>query len=580
MLSSTAFISLLIPTSIFFSVSISQKVIPHLIDLNELGVDNTDEPLIVPLKVNNINHIAEETILNLSRNENLINNVVTYLNNNNNKVVFTSKNITLSILPIEGGNDISIKVMGCDYSENNKVKNDSYLMLRGTVAPFDDLVSIDGIEISSPEFSLLKFDAAINFTPTLEGDYGEIINDFEFNQSIVNALKTINPNVTENDYDVLFTGYELITQEKELKIYNLDIDIISKSDSTNIIGTTSFNQTLKLVKSDIVSQNISSLTMDNNIIVDVLVNDVATVASSEIANGNNDKALKDLCLKKIRTIAPYAVLNDFVVSVTADAGNYNNPTFSKTCNISITAAEESYTINGGFNFTATLKVHEATIHGQYSSTYYIGFNPSNSNTFNIAGHADVKVTLIGIDVNFTWDVPKNLAITGTYNLMDIFYNTGYVTKFTANWTSGSYIYTDVDSMAEMAGQHDERNQLDDVNMFLPVAPRKNDKDYFFGHRRNGKPIESTTTFQSTTPQKAPTDNMPDIWVSNNAGGSNWSAFWNSINLTIESNYKVSTNIPSASQLVFYVSSLDNNRAFNITDTRNEQSFNAKTGAIA
>jgi hypothetical protein len=74
--------------------------------------------------------------------------------------------------------------------------------------------------------------------------------------------------------------------------------------------------------------------------------------------------------------------------------------------------------------------------------------------------------------------------------------------------------------------------------------------------------------------------MPDIWVSNNAGGSNWSAFWNSINLTIESNYKVSTNIPSASQLVFYVSSLDNNRAFNITDTRNEQSFNAKTGAIA
>jgi hypothetical protein len=108
-------------------------------------------------------------------------------------------------------------------------------------------------------------------------------------------------------------------------------------------------------------------------------------------------------------------------------------------------------------------------------------------------------------------VPRNIIVPNhTYNLMRDFYETGYITKFTANWGQNSIINTDVDSLAEGMGQKDETNRLDDTRLFVPIAPTKNGKNYIFGHRRNGTGIESTSTYQSETPASAPTANMPDI----------------------------------------------------------------------
>jgi hypothetical protein len=201
-------------------------------------------------------------------------------------------------------------------------------------------------------------------------------------------------------------------------------------------------------------------------------------------------------------------------------------------------------------------------------------------TFNIQGHASVKVTITTIDINFIWDVPRNMILPNhTYNLMHDFYETGYITKFTANWGAGSIINTDVDSLAESVGQRDEVNNLDDTRLFAPIAPIKNNKNYIYGHRRNGSGIESNIQYQSSTPQSSPTANMPDIWVSNtdtpNDNRVEWRSFWDAIDINIDDNYMLTTSIATTKQFKFYVSSLDNNKIFNFNGTTNQTSFNTK-----
>jgi hypothetical protein len=74
--------------------------------------------------------------------------------------------------------------------------------------------------------------------------------------------------------------------------------------------------------------------------------------------------------------------------------------------------------------------------------------------------------------------------------------------------------------------------------------------------------------------------MPDIWVSNTAAPVNntvqWDAFWNAINIKIDNNSTVSTDISFDQAFRFYVSSLDNYKEFKFSAINNETKFNGRT----
>jgi hypothetical protein len=105
-------------------------------------------------------------------------------------------------------------------------------------------------------------------------------------------------------------------------------------------------------------------------------------------------------------------------------------------------------------------------------------------------------------------VPKNFVSNNhQYKLMDL-YNDNYISDFSIKFGANSRVYTDVDGMAEMAGQKDETTPLASFGEVSPID-KKNNK-YYFGYNRNGSMIVSTREFQSVTPASAPLATQPSI----------------------------------------------------------------------
>jgi hypothetical protein len=94
------------------------------------------------------------------------------------------------------------------------------------------------------------------------------------------------------------------------------------------------------------------------------------------------------------------MLTDFYITSTAAAGNFNVSGFYKNVVATVHAAQNNTTIQGQCTFNLRFKVHEQTITYDYSAQYPINYNLGNGETFNIQGHASVRVTLTNLEVKF------------------------------------------------------------------------------------------------------------------------------------------------------------------------------------
>jgi preprotein translocase subunit SecB len=383
----------------------TKHVLPPMTDLNSLQIDDESDPIKLDLEVKNMHNVHHEDITKLAYKPEVYNKVVEYLKPHVPNI--TEQDISISITPTEEVEvprfseyyEVEIKVVGCNIDTSNRLIPGSYIVIRGIVNVHDVLFDITDnlvIEEMNP-FVLSKVKDNPEFLPTIDGDYGQIINDYSFRQSILRQMKTINPKITKDDFEISIAEQFETLAENSYEIY---VNITATTSSTLIKGSISFPYQVNIEVINVVVVSIGNITLANQT-ADILVDSVNSVTTIETDAVNNNYELQQVVLKEMRKTSPYVLLSDFTLSNDVAHELYSNQVLEQTCTVTVTATDSSFVIKDSFTFTLNLKIHEQTIHATYNGKYNVGYNLGNSETFNVQGHASVKVTITTIDINFT-----------------------------------------------------------------------------------------------------------------------------------------------------------------------------------